>query len=379
MTAPVDPVPSFGDKFRKARESKNLSLDDVSNVTKISARMLKAIEEEHFDQLPGGVFNKGFIRAYARHLSLDDEEAVTEYLAALRQAQVDAQNAWAPVPPPQKRAAPQAPPARSSPLAPPPPIKPPVAQTKITRDAAAEELPELQLPKLEHVRPKPPSLGGNRSEIPWKVPALVVLVILVGMIWWNRHSRSARAEGTAQPRTAASAPASLQPSTSASSANAARSGTVGSSAPNQHSPSRQIAAKPAAASASSSPSPESDSADENDVTTRNLSPRRSVTAAAASATPSLSLVIRASENSWVSVMADGKQVTEETLIAPAHTSARASREIIVRVGNAAGVSFLFNGKEFPAQGNESEVKTFVFDSAGMRLASATQTSDPAPQ
>ena len=51
----------FGEKFRKARETKELSFDDVSNVIKISPRMLKAIEEENFDQLPGGVFNKGFI------------------------------------------------------------------------------------------------------------------------------------------------------------------------------------------------------------------------------------------------------------------------------------------------------------------------------
>src|SRR6202035_5073649 len=84
-----DNVGEFGDKFRKAREKKEISLDDVSNVTKIGARMLRAIEEEQFDQLPGGVFNKGFIRAYAKHLGLNDEEAVGDYLACLRQAQID--------------------------------------------------------------------------------------------------------------------------------------------------------------------------------------------------------------------------------------------------------------------------------------------------
>ena len=86
----------FGDKFRNAREKKELSLDDVSNVTKISARMLRAIEQEHFDDLPGGVFNKGFIRAYAKHLGLDAEEAVSDYLTTLRQAQIDAQEVWEP-------------------------------------------------------------------------------------------------------------------------------------------------------------------------------------------------------------------------------------------------------------------------------------------
>ena len=86
----------FGDKFRKAREKKELSFDDVSNVTKIASRMLQAIEEEHFDQLPGGVFNKGFIRAYAKHLGLNGDDAVTDYLACLQQAQIDAHEVWEP-------------------------------------------------------------------------------------------------------------------------------------------------------------------------------------------------------------------------------------------------------------------------------------------
>src|SRR5215471_2012667 len=103
----------FGDKFRKAREKKELSLDDVSNATKISARMLQAIEEEHFNQLPGGVFNRGFIRAYAKHLGLNSEDAVTDYLACLRKAQIDSHDGWdapkpvaTPASVPQKSAAP---------------------------------------------------------------------------------------------------------------------------------------------------------------------------------------------------------------------------------------------------------------------------------
>ena len=56
------------------------------------------------------------------------------------------------------------------------------------------------------------------------------------------------------------------------------------------------------------------------------------------------------------------------MIAPAHTSVRATREIVVKAGNAAGISFLLNGKEIPAQGNEGEVKTYVFDATGLRTA-----------
>jgi hypothetical protein len=82
----------------------------------------------------------------------------------------------------------------------------------------------------------------------------------------------------------------------------------------------------------------------------------------------MTLVIRAAENSWVSVTADGQAVTHETLIAPAATSVRAAREIVARIGNSAGVTFIWNGQEIPAQGAESEVKTFVFDAQGMHEA-----------
>ena len=73
--------------------------------------------------------------------------------------------------------------------------------------------------------------------------------------------------------------------------------------------------------------------------------------------------------------ADGQHVTQETLIAPAHTSVRGNREIIVKAGNAAAVSFQLNGKEFPAQGNEGEVRIFVFDASGMHPTPAAQASE----
>ncbi|MGA8439950.1 MAG: helix-turn-helix domain-containing protein, partial [Candidatus Sulfotelmatobacter sp.] len=81
----------FGEKLRQQRERRGISLDTISTTTKISTRMLRAIEDEHFDQLPGGVFNKGFVRAYARQVGLDEEEVVTDYLSALRESQIHSQ------------------------------------------------------------------------------------------------------------------------------------------------------------------------------------------------------------------------------------------------------------------------------------------------
>jgi cytoskeleton protein RodZ len=73
---------SFGERLKRTRENKKMSLDDVARATKITTRMLAALEEEKFDQLPGGVFNKGFVRAYARHLELNEEQAIRDYTAA---------------------------------------------------------------------------------------------------------------------------------------------------------------------------------------------------------------------------------------------------------------------------------------------------------
>lgn len=77
---------SFGERLKREREQRGVTLDDISVSTKISTRMLDALEHDQFDQLPGGIFNKGFIRAYARHLRLDDDEMVAEYLRAYEEA-----------------------------------------------------------------------------------------------------------------------------------------------------------------------------------------------------------------------------------------------------------------------------------------------------
>lgn len=72
----------FGDKLRREREMRGVTLDEIAEATKIGTRSLRALEEERFDQLPGGIFNKGFVRSYARFLGLDEEQAVADYVAA---------------------------------------------------------------------------------------------------------------------------------------------------------------------------------------------------------------------------------------------------------------------------------------------------------
>jgi cytoskeleton protein RodZ len=79
-----DELGSFGEQLRQARESHNISLQEIASATKISSRALQALESEQFSQLPGGIFNKGFVRAYARYVGLDEEKMVSAYLEAAK-------------------------------------------------------------------------------------------------------------------------------------------------------------------------------------------------------------------------------------------------------------------------------------------------------
>src|SRR5947199_9396607 len=73
---------SFGERMKREREMRAITIEQIAESTKIGSRMLHALEHEDFAKLPGGIFNKGFVRAYAKYLGLDEEQAVTDYLAA---------------------------------------------------------------------------------------------------------------------------------------------------------------------------------------------------------------------------------------------------------------------------------------------------------
>lgn len=77
----------FGPRLKQEREARGMTLDQISAATKIGTRFLRALEEEHFDQLPGGIFNKGFIRAYARCLGLNEDQLIASYLALTEETQ----------------------------------------------------------------------------------------------------------------------------------------------------------------------------------------------------------------------------------------------------------------------------------------------------
>ena len=415
----------FGDKLRNQRERRGISLDAISTTTKISPRMLRAIEDEHFDQLPGGVFNKGFVRAYARQIGLDEEETVSDYLAALRESQIQSQT----ILPSFRNSGMSAPETESaSPTRRPNidhvgnglhdrnhgntadrrrqtedrrkdarrgedrKVHPPevhaheVHSTKVYANEGQSSVdrheerfadavpssplsflnlnssPSSDLPQaFEPIAPRA-SVAPNRPSrpVPWGKLAAALLVITLALAIWSvrRHSQIATASQPAPSSHPSPAPAATVPALASGAAS-----SVTAPLPRHASSSTASARQPAVIS----PDP-----DVNPPVAKTHS-----LAAAPKSPLSFTLLIRADQTSWVSISADGHPAEKETLIAPANTSVRASREIIVRVGNAAGISFLLNGKEIPTHGNPGEVRTFIFDATGIR-ASATQSANTSP-
>jgi len=418
---------AFGEKLRKQREQRGLALDAISNVTKISTRMLRALEDEQFGQLPGGVFNKGFVRAYARQVGLDEEETVSEYLAALRESQIQQQSILpdfrASAGKPTRAATPE---LRSHDLhskdLPSHDVR---NQDLRSQDLRSKDLRSKDLPGNDdhndnELRPADRRKQGRRNEdrrhqdlpwlpdsagspaqpanaddsstrIPWGKLAVALLLVTLALAFWNfrRHSgaageaRSVAASNASPTSAPAQSPSPFSPSVSAAPKPARSAGSlaVGKPSPAGTSPPTPARAStvlpgaptPASTTASSTGAASIASKPAANPPAAGLVANASTSATAAAPPTTFTLLVRAEKTTWISILADGKPVAEETLIAPAHTSARASGEIVVKAGNAAGVSFLLNGKEIPAQGHEGEVKTYVFDATGFRVLPPPQS------
>jgi cytoskeletal protein RodZ len=70
---------TLGEKLRQAREERGISISEVAEQTRISAMYLELIENDDYRTLPGGIFNKGFVKSYAKYVGLDEQEALQDY------------------------------------------------------------------------------------------------------------------------------------------------------------------------------------------------------------------------------------------------------------------------------------------------------------
>jgi cytoskeletal protein RodZ len=70
---------NFGERLKRERELREVTMDEITSATRIGPRFLEALENEEWEKLPGGVFNRGFVRSIARYLGLDEEALLGEY------------------------------------------------------------------------------------------------------------------------------------------------------------------------------------------------------------------------------------------------------------------------------------------------------------
>jgi cytoskeletal protein RodZ len=69
----------FGTHLRVERQNRGLTLEEVSEATKIRVTYLEAIENEDLTKLPAPTFTKGFIRSYCRYIQINDNDMVMAY------------------------------------------------------------------------------------------------------------------------------------------------------------------------------------------------------------------------------------------------------------------------------------------------------------
>jgi cytoskeleton protein RodZ len=75
------PARTVGTRLREAREKRGVSLRQLSNSTRISVMSLEALERSDLSRLPGGIFTRAFIRAYAREVGLDPDRTIQDFIA----------------------------------------------------------------------------------------------------------------------------------------------------------------------------------------------------------------------------------------------------------------------------------------------------------
>ena len=262
---------AFGERLRREREMRGVTLDEISESTKISRRHLESLEREDFDSLPGGIFNKGFVRAYARFLGLDEDQAVADYAT-------------------------------------------------VTHD---EPPPLDQFPLEVHEKPNR-ELNPRRSSLPMLL-AIVALVAVLAIVWTKSRGRRSESAGTPPP------PAPVATATVA-----------------------PTVAPPVAA-----PTP---------TTVAEPSPAPTPIPIVKAPTPdpnSFVVLVRAKEDSWVSLQADGKITWEGFLRANKQRFVRAGKRVVLTTNNAGGLVVRHNGKIVRALGSESEIRTVTFTTAGL--------------
>lgn len=79
---------TLGHTLRQLREAKGMSIEELSRATRVPVTSVERIEADRFDELPGEVFVRGFLKSYARAVDVPPDEVLARYTASRRVAWV---------------------------------------------------------------------------------------------------------------------------------------------------------------------------------------------------------------------------------------------------------------------------------------------------
>ncbi len=300
----------FGEKLKAAREERGIPLHEISAKTRVSVRLLDAIESERFDLLPGGVFNISFVRQYCRAVGLDEEEIVAEFNRVARPVELEA-----------------------------------------TRTA---EIPDDRVLMQE----RGATLAENVTEYLRRygkvtAAAAAVLLVVIAVAWlYPGDSGVPSAEAPPAASSLAKSAAVVEETPAVSEPN-----TENQEISPAVSPADSAIAPPLLAGAGSVLESDADASGESVPV---------INSASNPAKP-LHVEISITAKVWVQAVADGQRVFEDILEPGTTRSIEASDSVRLVVGNAAGVTVALNGKILPPIGPSGHVRRIVLTSSGMEI------------
>ncbi len=321
----------IGETLRKARELRDIDLREISDATKISIRFLEAIEENRFDVLPGGVFNKGFIRAYANYIGLDSQAIVDNYVHDIEACPDDSAEAelhpaglHRPAEIPLRRAA-AADPAAVEPatkvVAP--------AGTDATRLPPTGFVSGVPIAMHDGKDVPPPARGPNTlSRVIWLVAATGLLFCIMA-VWKSMVDAPPAAVEAEQPRLPEPSSAAPQPGTDAGGTTALAA--MGTTIPDESPPAGGKVAVPLPSH--SSPSPEPPPPDNSPPDVPETGPQ------------GMMLTITARIATRVRVVCDGREAVNREMRGGEVESLRCEKLIRLSAPDASSIRLIINGSE----------------------------------
>ncbi len=322
---------SLGEHLKQLRLDKGLSIEELSKATKINKRFLAALEEDNLQALPGGVINRGFVRAFVRFCGGDENAFLAEYESALREQQGPEINLLA------------------------------------AQSAAA-------------------SSASERRKVYFFILVIILVLAAIFMIYYFRYS--SRLQGNGGSLHLAEVNQAPQPSAGSAAIQQEPGGQTGSLPPVLPPPPSESATNPGQSTgptpSSTSPAtepgsvsgsattgapqaahPEGSANPSNTVSEKTLAAPTSgriKTSAPESDTTNgnYKLKIVAAEKTWLSIKKDGKEVFRRIMLPNEALNLNAKDRFDIVCGNAGGIVVSLDGKTLPPLGGKGEVKTVTY-------------------